>query len=130
MNKKVKLILSKAVAFAYIFILNLFHTRKKVNSGKVLIIAAGHMGNAILDIDAIMALKNFFRKKNKKVYLLCSLTVWETFDLIADMSDFYYIENAYPYGENGTDFRNVYRAVSKIRQLEFEKIIVTLSNAP
>lgn len=130
MNKKVKLILSKAIAFVYIFILNLFHTRKKVNSGKVLIIAAGHMGNAILDIDAIMALKNFFRKKNKKVYLLCSLTVWETFDLIADMSDFYYIENAYPYGENGTDFRNVYRAVSKIRQLEFEKIIVTLSNAP
>lgn len=66
MNKKVKLILSKAIAFVYIFILNLFHTRKKVNNGKVLIIAAGHMGNAILDIDAILALKNFFRKKIKK----------------------------------------------------------------
>ena len=45
MNKKVKLILSKAVAFAYIFILNLFHTRKKVNSGKVLIYSSHYFSN-------------------------------------------------------------------------------------
>ncbi|NBI91022.1 lipopolysaccharide heptosyltransferase family protein [Lachnospiraceae bacterium] len=127
---KLGLILSKALAFIYVFLLNISKKKKKVTSGKILIIAAGHMGNAIMDIDAICALKDFYKGKNKMVYLLCALPLWKTFQAIGDMTDFIYMEHVYPYQGNGTDLRNVHRTISKVRQHEFEEILVTLNNAP
>lgn len=127
---KLKLTLSKSLAFIYVFLLNISKRKKTVTSGKILIIASGHIGNAILDIDAIWALKDFYKEQNKKVYLLCALPLWKAFQAISDMSDFIYMEHVYPYKGNGTDLRNVYRTISKVRQHEFEEIFVTLNNAP
>ena len=129
MNKW-KMILSKAAAFIYVFFLYINKKKKNVDSGKILIIAAGHIGNAILDIDAIEELKNYYQRKNKKVYLLCALPLWKTFQAINNMEDYIYMEHAYPYQGNGTDLRNVRRTISKVQQHEFEEIIVTLNNAP
>lgn len=128
--EKLRMILSKALAFIYVFLLNICKKKKTAASEKILIIATGHMGNGILDIDAIQALKDFYKEKNKQIYLLCALPLWKVFQAISDMSDFIYIEHAYPYKGNGTDFRNVHRAISKVRQHEFEDIFVTLNNAP
>ena len=121
---------SKIMAFAYVFIRSIIKKKVKIANNCVLIIATGHIGNAILDIDAILEMKKLLGDEGKKVYLLCSPTMWNTFQILADVSDFEYIGENYHYSGNGTDLKSVYRMLKPLKQYEFETVIVTLTNDP
>lgn len=60
------------MAFVYAFICSIMKKKTPIANNCVLIIATGHIGNAILDIDAILEMKRIFLNEGKKVYLLCS----------------------------------------------------------
>ena len=128
--RRVFKVCSKIMAFVYAFICSIMKKKTPIANNCVLIIATGHIGNAILDIDAILEMKRFFLNEGKKVYLLCSPTMWNIFQILADVSDFEYIGENYRYSGNGTDFKNVYRTLKSLKQYEFEKVIVTLTNDP
>lgn len=127
---KIRKFISKALAFIYVFIFSVCKKKKVVVNNKILIIATGHMGNAVMDIDAVMAIKKIFIQEGKEVYLLCPPTIWIAFNLIEDMSGITYIGDKCYYGGYDTDFKNVYKIVNALKGYEFEKIIVTLTNDP
>lgn len=128
--KKMAKFISKVMAFLYVYMISALKKIGVVDNNKILIIASGHMGNAVMDIDSIIAIKNIFKQQGKEIYLLCSTTLWKVFNLIEDMSDFRFIGEKYHYSGNGTNFKNVYAIVKTIRNYEFEKVIVTLTNDP
>ncbi len=126
--------ISKTAAFLYCYLkYRLNHFRKrKIDSHQYLIVARGHLGNAIMDIDAILRLREFFAKDpDSKVYLLCSNRIWKLFNLIADMSAFNYIDGGYAETSSGTDFKTVHKVVQSLKKHTFDTIIVTKAdNAP
>ena len=54
--RRVFKVCSKIMAFVYAFICSIMKKKTPIANNCVLIIATGHIGNAILDIDAILEL--------------------------------------------------------------------------
>lgn len=54
------------MAFVYAFICSIMKKKTPIANNCVLIIATGHIGNAILDIDAILEMKRIFLNEGKK----------------------------------------------------------------
>lgn len=129
MRKLIKFV-SKAMAFIYVYIVSAFKKKKKVSNNRILIIATGGMGNAVMDIEALIEMRKIFIKEKKEIYLLCKPLIWKIFNMIADMSDFQYLGEKCHYGGANTEFKNVYSIVKGLKNYEFEKVIVTLTNDP
>lgn len=128
--RKLKNFISKAMAFIYVYLVSACKKKKVVSNGKILIIATGHMGNALMDIESMIEMRNLFIKEKKEVYLLCPPSMWKAFNLIEDMSGFQYLGEQCHYGGYHTDFKNVHSIVKELEDYEFEKVIVTLTNDP
>ena len=55
--------ISKGAGFAYTWAKHLQNEKTTVQNGQILIIAAGHIGNAFMDVSALKYLAEFYRLK-------------------------------------------------------------------
>ena len=116
---------SKGLAFIYVFLRYKFIKRRNVNCNEVLIIMTGHLGNALMDINAVLEIKRILSKQDKKVNVLCSRRMWDTLGLLSDLKDIKFLDVDYVDEGDGTDFFTVRRIISNLSNFSFDKIIVT-----
>ena len=72
--------LSKIIGFFYVLLVWITKSKKKITNGKSLIIITGNLGDALLSIEAVMALKNYYLNRQKSVAIVTSKT-WRDFML-------------------------------------------------
>lgn len=127
MNKLISYI-SRGFGFVYASIKRMTKKKGLIKNNQILIVATGHIGNAIIDASAIDDLIKFYKGIGKKVFLLCSDAMKAAFDLVIDLSEVEFIGENYHYEGSGTYFSVVKRTLNGFKDCEFEKIIVTLTN--
>lgn len=130
--RKIISFFSKGTAFVYVFLKYKFKKKMAVGNKKVLILLAGHLGNAIMNVESVLEFQKVFDKRDGwSIDIICSRRLWKTCNLIADMSGFNYLDIDYVDAGNGTDFKTVHRTIKAVKNLAYEKIIVTLAgNSP
>lgn len=122
-------IMSKGLGFIYSYLKCKTKKKNQIQNDKVLIIATGHIGNALVDAPAIQKLIDFY-KSEKQIYLMCSKELWNAFALVVDLRDVIFMGDCYNYSGIRTYFAIVKKVLDSLKGYEFEKIIVTLTNAP
>lgn len=120
--------ISRGFGFVYAFIKRMTKKKGLIKNNQILIVATGHIGNAIIDAPAIEDLSKFYKSIGKRVCLLCSDAMNSAFDLVIDLSEVTFLGNNYHYGDRGTYFSVVRQTLNNLKGHGFEKIIVTLTN--
>ena len=122
--------LSKIIGFFYVLLVWITKSKKKITNGKSLIIITGNLGDALLSIEAVMALKNYYLNRQKSVAIVTSKTLWDFLLKIEDLNGIEYIDISFPYASNGTSFHKAREVVRQIKKYAFEEIVVTWANSP
>lgn len=128
-------IASKALGFLYVYKtykLKKLYPDDAVSNKSILVMMTGHIGNVIMDIEFVLELRKLFKIEDGwKIDILCTKRLWSTCNLLADMSDYNWVDVDYVDATSGTDFPTTYRIVKALKGREYEKVIVTLpDNAP
>lgn len=131
MLHKIYMMLSKGLGFIYVFLM--FHIgklkKKDITNHKILVILGGHIGNVLLNIDAILELPQIFPKSEGwQINILCNQRIKDVCIKIADMSDFNFLNIYYPYEDGGTKLGIVWKTIHQLRGMQYEKIIVNLAH--
>lgn len=127
MNKIVSF-LSKGMGFTYASVKRLLKNKKTVNNNKILIIATGHIGNAIMDAGAMAYLSKYYQRQGKQVCFLCSNEMRNAFSLVMDLDQITFLSDKYHYVGIATYFSSVKQTLDNLKGWEFERIIVTLTS--
>lgn len=128
-NKMIRLI-SKAVGFIYVFLNWMAKPREMIYNNRILIIITGNLGDALMSIEAVLALGRYYRNEGRTVTVMTSRNIRCFLNMIADMNNFEFIDVNYPYSSNGTLLRELRPIVKAARLQQYEDIIVTWANAP
>lgn len=121
---------SKVLGFFYVFVFWIKKRNKRISNKKNLIIITGNLGDALLSIEAVVALKDYYKNKNEAVYIATSKTLWTFLNDIEDMRDFRFLDISFPYATTGTQFSLVKEVVKKAKSFQFENIVLTWANSP
>lgn len=135
--KRLQIFISRAIAYIYVFCLftlKRFNNRRTVDNREMLLFLAGHIGDSLMYIDAVLEIgRVYVHEKNYKVFIICSKYVWNFCNIIADMSDFIFLDIDYyssGQAQNWIGIKNVHRIFRVLKGRDFEKIIVNTWNEP
>lgn len=113
--------LSKYLTILYCYIMAPITKRKKCASNSILIIEGGHIGDAIMDSSALCYMAEYYVKMGKKVYFLCSPSLWSMLKKISPMKDVEYVGNDYSYDHKC--YNSVWKVYAHLKNIKFETII-------
>lgn len=127
--KKIPIVASKALGFIYVWLLHALRKEKHVDNKKILIIFGGHIGNAILNIDLILQIRDKYTKENGwSIDIFCNDGIRDVLCTFEDLEDVNFLDISYPYIDGGTKFSIVYKTIKALRGHEYDKIVVNLAH--
>lgn len=130
MLHKFLMMISKGFGFIYVYIK--YHTgnrKKVVDNKKILIIFGGHLGNAVLNIDTILQIKNGFPSEDGySIHIMCHESIRKILETLEDFRGITFLDISYPYQDGGTRFATVTDTIRKMKGMEFDKIVVNLAH--
>lgn len=113
--------LSQWRAKLYLVLRTILPRKKHRNSGNILILHGGNIGDGLLHAPAVIALKEYYTKQGKRVFYICPRMAWKVISMLPEMAGIQYID-ALPVNRlQAQDIQNVLAAV---RGLRFETTIV------
>ncbi len=127
---KAKKTFSKILGFLYVLVVWIIKPKVKENNKKNLIILTGNLGDALMSIEAINVLKDYYKSKSEKTYIVTSTNNWTFLSKVSDIKDFEFLDINFPYSSTGTSFKEVIQSVGQIKKYKFNNIVITWSNSP
>lgn len=124
--KRIRTLISKIFGVVYVLYKSLILDRTFVNNKRILIILTGHIGNIILDAEAIYNLYNWYINNNYEVFFITSQPNKKVLLRMFDFEKVSFICENYHYKGNGTKFKEVREVLDEVGKYSFDKIIVTL----
>ena len=129
MLRKIRIMISKGIAFVYVFILYHLKSKKQVNNKKILIIFGGHLGNALLNADLVERINMRFKKEDGwEIYLYINSKNYSLLKKVINVEGINVLDIEYPFENGGTDFKSVYAASKYFKNRSFDKIVVNLAH--
>lgn len=130
MLHRFKLMFSKGLGFVYVYLR--YHLRNKnkvVNNKNILIIFGGHIGNAVLNIDTILQIREHYTVESGwNIFVLCHESIRKVLYKFENLDGITFLDISYPYKDGGTKFASVYNTLKRMRGMEFDKIVVNLAH--
>ena len=129
MLKKINTMCSKGAGFIYAWMKSHKKHTKRIDNKRILIIFGGRLGNAVLNVDALLELKKIYPEaEGYRICVICSRNLKNICSMIADMSGFEFLDVYFPFEDGGTRYRDVRRTLNALKGMEFETIIVNLAH--
>ena len=98
MLKKINTMCSKGAGFIYAWMKSHKKHTKRIDNKRILIIFGGRLGNAVLNVDALLELKKIYPEaEGYRICVICSRNLKNICSMIADMSGFEFLDVYFPF---------------------------------